>query len=248
MASSVPLSKNAAYHFRQELLTGMKRGSDLPLTKEEKVERISALRQRASTLRGKYKEDLLRELGVVESQLGALREQAATHHDESMEQLAGLHAKVDEMAGSGMEFLRSLDTGALMPRPAGQTDAERVRLLRALKRAADNELPDLVHAERLRKLGEQRDVTAARRQSAMETTVLAEAVTNEGLASMGTHEASQALADFEVRMRTLIKDEKKKLKERVKQEAKAGTAARAAAKASAKGKGKTRSKSNGLGS
>jgi hypothetical protein len=81
----------------------------------------------------------------------------------------------------------------------------------------------------------------------LETTVLAEAVTNEGLASMETSEASRVLADFEDRMRTLIKEEKKKLKARAKEEAKAGTAARAAAKAKAKGKGKARAKSNGLG-
>jgi hypothetical protein len=167
-------------------------------------------------------------------QHSAAMAQGAAFHTESLEQLDGLHAKLDELNGCGGAFLTALATGELPPRPDGQSVAERVRVLRALKRCADNELPDLVHAERLRKLGEQRDVATARQQAAAEATVLAEAVTNEGLDSMDTVEAARVLREYEERMRAMIRDERKKLKDRIKTETRA--------KAAAKAKGKSRVK------
>ena len=76
-------------------------------------------------------------------------ELAVAHHEESMEQFGGLHAKLDEMAGAGTAFLSALDTGELPPRPADQSDEQRLRLLRCLKRAADNEIPQLQENENI---------------------------------------------------------------------------------------------------
>ncbi len=91
----------------------------------------------------------LKQQGVVHHE--AAMAQGVQHHEESLEQIGGLHAKLDEMAGAGTSFLSALDTGELPPRPADQSDEQRLRLLRSLKRAADNEIPQLQESENLRK-------------------------------------------------------------------------------------------------
>jgi hypothetical protein len=245
------MSRFMASVVKQELSSGLSRRSKRPLTADERAQRIAALRTYGLTLKPCYQRELQKAIDGFDKDLQALKSQAiahheaamaqgAAHHEEALEQLAGVHAKLDEMSGSGAAFLQALDSGAPMPRPAGQTDAERLRHLRALKRAADNEIPELAHSEKLRKLGEARDVAHERQRAALETTVLAEAVVNEGLDALETGEATRVLREYEERMRAMLKDERKKLQARAKDEAKAKAAAKAAAKAKAKGKARAR--------
>jgi hypothetical protein len=254
-AASDVISDRMAAHYRRELRTGKSRqgAGDRDLTPEERAVRIAALRRWGGGLKARFQRDLKAELEGFEKGLEELKKQAADHHeaamaqssrhhDEALEQLAGVHAKLDELSGSGGAFLQSLDSGAPMPRPAGQTDAERLRLLRALKRTADNEIPELVHAEKLRKLGEARDVALDRHRVTLETTTLAEAVVNEGLDAMPAGEAARVLKEYEEHTRALIKDEKRKIQARAKEEARA---ARAKGKASAKGKAKGKARAGG---
>jgi uncharacterized protein YhaN len=71
----------------------------VPRAQEESAEHISALRQRTQTIRGKYKQELLDERSKAETKLEEVTRQSEAQHDAQMEQVDGLHAKIDELSG-----------------------------------------------------------------------------------------------------------------------------------------------------
>jgi hypothetical protein len=136
------VGKTIASNYRLELTTGKtRRGA--PLTPEDRAMRISALRARAATLRGRYKQELLDVLGKLEQGVADLKEQSAAQHTEAMKEFDGLHAKVDGMAGDlkVVQKVAALLTDNTPPQMRdGQTWAERQVELQNRKRTFDIEL------------------------------------------------------------------------------------------------------------
>jgi hypothetical protein len=121
-----------------------------------------------------------------------------------------------------------------------------LRNLRGLKRAADNEIPQLLHEDKLRKLGEARDVAQAREKAVLATTTLAEAVTNEQLDTMEPEEALRVLNEYEEHSRKMVKTERGRIQARIREAAKEKAKAKACAKGTAKEKAKAKAKAKGI--
>jgi hypothetical protein len=129
-------------------------------------------------------------------------QKAADHHEETMTQVEGLYAKLDDLSAAWGAFLRALETGKAPPRPPGQSDCERLKILRALKRQADNEIRELVHAEKKRKT--------------QEVVALTSEVTKQRLDQMDPAAGLKALDDYQANVAATMKAERARLKARAR--------------------------------
>jgi hypothetical protein len=135
-----------AYIYRTELASGMRRGTDQPLTAEERRERLAALRLRAGTLRGKWKLDLEKELAKFEEGIENLKKQAEEHHEEVKEMLTELGESVGDLkdkAGKDCMVFKALAECEIPARSLEEPAPKRLRQLRVMVRHAHNEIQTL---------------------------------------------------------------------------------------------------------
>jgi hypothetical protein len=118
-----------------------------------------------------------------------------------------------------------------------------------VKTAAEQEMPELIHKEKVRRLSGTKDVAHARECAVLRTRALSESLTGVRLNDMETDEAVKALGEYEQGVHKMVKDEKALLQKRARAEARATAAfdveARGKARAKAKAKGEAKAKAKG---
>jgi hypothetical protein len=138
-APSDTISPGTAKHYRHELRSGKSCHEDHVLTPAERAVRIAALRRWGGGLSERYARELRKDLEGFEKSMKDLTKQgedhyraamaqSILHHDETQMQLAGLHAKVDGLAGSseGVQAVTALITrGEVQPLRDDQTKQQR---------------------------------------------------------------------------------------------------------------------------
>jgi hypothetical protein len=179
---------------------------------------MEALQARVESMGAGHRERELAKLQELEKTVIArvedLKKQADDHHaaamkkaDETMTQVEGLHTKMDKLNESGAAFLRALDTGELPPRPAGQSDSERIRFIRSLKRAGDNELPELVHREKMRKTSEVSQVAHSGQKAAAAALTSVCEITKERLDLMEPEDALKKVKAYKEDLDNAMRNE-----------------------------------------
>jgi hypothetical protein len=139
---------------------------------------------------------------------------------------------LDEIAGHGGGFLRALETGELPPRQAGQSDEQRLRQLRGLKRAADNEIPHLQENENMRKTSRLAEVRRGAEVAAVNAAALHQDIAEIDIDTLETDTALEKIAEWEASQKKVALDLRKRAK----------AAAKAKGKAKATGKDKEQKK------
>jgi hypothetical protein len=246
-AADVPVSDDMARHFRTELRTGKSRKVDRELTEGERVARIAALRTYSLSLSPKWRGKLQRELESFEESLKALQEQSAqqhaavvaqaeAHHSEALEQISGVHAKLDEFSGAGLSILRAMESGELMPRTGEQSDAERIRQLRTLKQIANNEIAQLQEAETVRKATRLAGIRQGGEVAAVHAAALHQDIAGIEVDDVEPAEALAKIKDWE--------ESQKKIAQGLRKDVRAAAKAKAKGKAKGRAKGKARAASS----
>jgi hypothetical protein len=197
---------------------------------------MSALQARAETLGAVFRARELKTLEDLKSKLvtrmDALRDQAAANHAESLDQLAGVHAKLDEFSGAGLSILRAMESGETMPRTDEQSDAARIRQLRTLKQLANNEISELQEAENVRKAARLAGIRQGAEVAAVHAAALHQDIAGLDVDGMDPGEAFAKIKEWE--------ESQKKIAQGLRKDVKAAAKAKAKGKAKARGKGKAR--------
>jgi hypothetical protein len=209
MASPAIISRGTAYHFREELATGVHRTTSgapgLPLTEAEITERMEALQARAESMSAGHRQRELAKLQELEktviARMEELKKKADDQHAEAMGQLGGLHTKIDGLSGgvqSMTAFAALIADGTVPPRKEGQTMKDRQLELQNAKRVVDCELAlvrNLAEKETREEKLRQRTAGAAMQKE----------LTGANMDSMSLDEATELVAGFKKMNRQIEK-------------------------------------------